>query len=200
MFGTSQDITESKLVEVELQSAMAGDRERLIAAGMSDYISKPLDRRQLIEMVDSWRPGDTTTRETREADMFDDGTPILDSHVMDDWQAFISEDEFIELINSQATDARSCMKSLKDAAADGDFKEVETFAHSLKSSCGSLGMRRVGSVATALERACRNDRFEEAVSLVPKLDEAVAAAMEVLEERYAEIFQAAPEDNQKLAG
>ena len=85
MFGTSQDITESKLVEVELQSAMAGDRERLIAAGMSDYTSKPLDRRRLIELVDSWRPGDTTTRETREDDMFDDGTPILDSHVMDDW-------------------------------------------------------------------------------------------------------------------
>ena len=132
--------------------------------------------------------------------MFDDGTPILDSHVMDDWQAFFSEDEFIELINSQATDARSCMKSLKDAAADGDFKEVETFAHSLKSSCGSLGMRRVGSVATALERACRNDRFEEAGSLVPKIDEVVAAAMEVLEERHAEIFEAAAKNNEKMAG
>ena len=67
MFGTSQDITESKLVEVELPSAMAGDRERLLAAGMSDYKSKPLDRRRLIELVDSWRPGDTTTRETPEA-------------------------------------------------------------------------------------------------------------------------------------
>jgi hypothetical protein len=59
-------------------------------------------------------------------------------------------------------------------------------------------MRRVGSVATALERACRNDRFEEAVSLVPMIDEAVAAAMEVLEERYAEIFEAAADDNEKM--
>lgn len=132
--------------------------------------------------------------------MVDDGAPILDSHVMDDWQAFFSEDEFIELINSQAVDARSCIKSLEDAAAGGDYKEVEIFAHSLKSSCGSLGMCRVGSVATALERACRNDRLKEAGSLVPKIAEAVASAMVVLEERYADIFEAAPDQNTNMAG
>ena len=36
--------------------AMAGDRERLLAAGMNDYLSKPLDRRKLIEAVERWQP------------------------------------------------------------------------------------------------------------------------------------------------
>ena len=44
------------------------------------------------------------------------------------------------------------------------------------------------------------DRFEEAGNLVPAIDEAVAAAMVVLEERYAEIFEAAPGQNKKMAG
>ena len=130
----------------------------------------------------------------------DNCSPVLDSHVMDDWQSFFSEDEFIELVNSQAVDARSCLELLKQAADAGDFQEVENFAHSLKSSCGSLGMCRVGSVAQALERACRNDRFEEAVSLVPRIDEAVVAAMEVLEERYAEFLETPPVKTTMMAG
>lgn len=36
--------------------AMVGDRERLLAAGMNDYVSKPLDRRELINVVERWRP------------------------------------------------------------------------------------------------------------------------------------------------
>lgn len=131
--------------------------------------------------------------------MVDDGTPILDFHVMDDWQSFLSEDEFIELVNCQATDAKTCMESLKAAAEAGDFEEVQIFAHSLKNSCGSLGMRRVGLVAMALEKACRGDRLEEAVSLVPRIDEAVVAAMAVLKERYADFFEPSPGQYTSLA-
>ena len=35
-------------------NAMKGDRERFLAAGMSDYVSKPLDRNKLISAINKW--------------------------------------------------------------------------------------------------------------------------------------------------
>ena len=35
-------------------AAMAGDRERTLAAGCDDYVSKPVDRKLLLERVRHW--------------------------------------------------------------------------------------------------------------------------------------------------
>ena len=35
-------------------NAMVGDREQYLAAGLSDYLSKPIDRTQLIETIEKW--------------------------------------------------------------------------------------------------------------------------------------------------
>jgi CheY-like chemotaxis protein len=35
-------------------NAMQGDREKCIAAGMDDYITKPLKKKDLLEMIDKW--------------------------------------------------------------------------------------------------------------------------------------------------
>jgi CheY-like chemotaxis protein len=39
--------------------AMDGDRRRCLAAGMDDYISKPMRSRELMELLTKWIPAGT---------------------------------------------------------------------------------------------------------------------------------------------
>jgi HPt (histidine-containing phosphotransfer) domain-containing protein len=75
------------------------------------------------------------------------------------------------------------------AAEARQYDEIKAWAHNLKSGCGALGLVRVQSVAMELERACREDRHEEALEMVPALEGVVTAAMAVFEERYADYIR-----------
>lgn len=38
--------------------AMEGDRETCLEAGMDDYVTKPIKKEMLFEVLDKWGPGD----------------------------------------------------------------------------------------------------------------------------------------------
>jgi CheY-like chemotaxis protein len=46
--------------------AMKGDRERCLACGMNDYMTKPVETRRLASMIAKWLPGAKPTPAARE--------------------------------------------------------------------------------------------------------------------------------------
>jgi PAS domain S-box-containing protein len=191
--------------------AMKGDRERLLAQGMDEYVSKPLERDKLRAILAAYGPAanaapgappgappgamaDASPKPALatagcEPEPLEDEAVELDTAVMDNWQAFFSPEEFIDLVTTQVADARVSLQKLKDAAAASDQNELRAWAHNLKSGCGALGLIRVQAMAMKLEHACREGRSEEALAMVPSLVEVVAAGMAVFEARYAEYIQ-----------
>ncbi|MBT4042681.1 MAG: response regulator [Rhodospirillaceae bacterium] len=186
-------------------NAMKGDRERFLAAGMSDYVSKPLDRNKLIAAINKWgvrkdqlHPGPERPmplrhegRDRNEANIDDgeikakeDMVIILDAKVLDDWEKFLPAEQFRELIDAQLKGARECLHNLKIAVENGALDEVEELAHVMKSTSGSLGMCQVQAVATDLEAACGEGQGAIALEMAPNIDDAMTTAIDALGKRY----------------
>ena len=181
-------------------NAMKGDKERFLAAGMSDYVSKPLDRGKLIAAVNNWgmrkhqlRP-DLPRHEDRDRDVGnidagetkaeEDVEAILDDKVLDDWENFLPAEQFRELIDAQVQGARECLQSLKIAVENGALDEVGELAHIMKSTGGSLGMCQVQAVAADLEAACGEGHEAIAFEMAPNIDDAMTKAISALDKRY----------------
>jgi signal transduction histidine kinase/DNA-binding response OmpR family regulator len=175
-------------------NAMKGDRERFLAAGMNDYVSKPLDRDKLVAVVKAWSgeaPAEVPPPPA--PDLIEvDGLPVLDAEVMAKWEAFFPEDKLAELVASQLSDAGEAMRQLEELAQGGEFEELGRLAHSIKGNFGSLGLSRVEKLSKKLERACVDARKDDANALVPPLTAAMAEGLAALEDRYVDLIAAYP--------
>jgi PAS domain S-box-containing protein len=168
-------------------NAMQGDRERFLAAGMDDYLSKPIERQKLVALVDA------VARELRndevgsgervcEAEKSDE---ILDLAVFDDWRSFLPRDAFTDMVDVQVVDSQAYLERILAAREAGEFKTMGEIAHELKSSSGAIGMVEVHRLAEQIEQACRDGRDDDASKLIAPLGTAVGAAVVALKERLA---------------
>jgi two-component system sensor histidine kinase/response regulator len=128
--------------------AMKGDRDRCLAAGMDDYVSKPVQPDALFRVIQS-----AVTRTES------DSVPATPADRIDqvfDCEAALErvdgDEEFLaEVIGLFLADAPCRMHEIQNAIEQGDSKHLQSAAHSLKGSAGCLGGCRTSSAALRLE-------------------------------------------------
>ncbi|WP_340817657.1 PAS domain S-box protein [Methanolobus sp. WCC4] len=133
--------------------AMKGDRELCYEAGMDDYISKPIEFQPLIKMLNKWS---TVIEEAHidnvpSEDIKDQPEiPIFDSQsfmerMMDDM------DIARKVIDIFLESTPKLIDDLKNATDKGDISSVNSYAHSLKSSCANLSGMVLSNLAGDIE-------------------------------------------------
>lgn len=138
-------------------NALEGDRQRCLAAGMDDYISKPIRIEDLAAAIGRWyRSVDPAALEG----LFELG----DKAVVRD------------LVEHFLQDAGARLEALRAAARDGEASVIRNEAHSLKGSSGNLGARGVQRLSAQLETLGREERLEGAQKLVDALENELADA------------------------
>ncbi|MCF8130537.1 MAG: response regulator [Deltaproteobacteria bacterium] len=130
--------------------AMKGDREKCIAAGMDDYISKPVQPKGLLEMVQRWA-GKRVIRPPMGVVHFscDPDLPVNSKRLKNLTGG--DKDFERELIDLFLKDTSRHLERLGAAINEGDSPNVEAAAHSIKGAAANMGAEKFRKLAHGLE-------------------------------------------------
>jgi two-component system sensor histidine kinase/response regulator len=130
--------------------AMKGDREKCIAAGMDDYISKPVKPKGLLEMVQRWA-GMKVVRPSVGVDRYpsDPDLPV-DLRRLKDLSGGDRDFEH-EIIDLFLKDTSLHLARLETAIKEEDPPSVEASAHSIKGAAANMGAEKFRKLAHELE-------------------------------------------------
>jgi CheY-like chemotaxis protein len=144
-------------------NAMQGDRERFLAAGMDDYIAKPINRDTFYMVVHRYAPPQQTGQpEPPEALIQSETiTPLLGDEVLSYLMQELSGETVSELIDEYMTHSSTLLSQALVASEEQDAKNVEYAVHTLKGMSGALGALRVVDICQHILETCRNQGTQQ---------------------------------------
>jgi len=167
-------------------NAMGGDREKCLAAGMDDYISKPVSLAELDGVLERWtQQGDrvsaaVATPEVSEPEVKTIPLNVLPPEHLNEVPLNLERLNEItrgdtnfqqELLKVFMEDALTYLKECKLALWAGDYHSVARFAHQLKGSSATVAILEMPEIAARLESQAQKNQLLVAVGLITELEQ-----------------------------
>jgi CheY-like chemotaxis protein len=126
-------------------NAMDGDREMCLAAGMDDYVSKPI---RVAELAEALRRAWTNRHEAIDAAPVES---IIDLDAYRELEAMAGADFTAELVATFVEEASTMLADLRTAHTASDPDTFRRVAHSIKSNGATFGAVSLADLARELE-------------------------------------------------
>ncbi|MBC1223048.1 PAS domain S-box protein [Nostoc sp. UCD121] len=187
-------------------NAMRGDREICLAAGMDDYISKPIQLQKLAQALSKCprqRSLEVTSIVKQDRAMYLEFQPLqnifqegqnqtlkiakIDAKILQSLRDIVRGDHvvFAELIKCYLTETPRLVQDISTAIATQDAQTIWKAAHQLKSSSASIGAIALAQLCKVLEAQGRSSELENTVELLPQLYQEYEQVKTALEKELA---------------
>ncbi len=171
--------------------AFAGDREKCLAAGMDDYVSKPINPAGLEEVLERWTEGrispemagsnhesnDESKKKMKQSMVLKslspfgespvieqgfDGSELVDRMMGDEDLARLVVATFIEDMPRQ-------LAALAQALGSADAPAMQMGAHSIKGAAANVGEPSLRAIAAQLEKLGEAGDLQSVIAILPEL-------------------------------
>ncbi len=170
-----REINETITIIALTANALASDRIKCTQAGMSDYLAKPFNRGQLIEILSRWLPHDNKDYKqlpshiNKQQNITTNNAEknSLNFEILHNMKKILGN-AFNELIPAYLGQSDSIISDMENAHDKNDIKTLERYAHSMKSSSYNVGAEDLSNEASILEALCQQNT--ENIQIKSKID------------------------------
>lgn len=189
--------------------SLAGDREKFLASGMNDYLSKPLRLSQLVEKINLFLNEQCSSTEpdfdqieapNKQLISYNEnqgqahqptegvGMDLVDETILQQMIEDTSADIMPMLIDHYLQESQQRLEKIADAIDAQDKETLEFEAHTLGSSSLALGNRSLSLLARKIEHLCLEGKETQAYQLKQELEQTASRSLEALELRKQQGF------------
>jgi CheY-like chemotaxis protein len=172
-------------------------KAKCLEAGMDDFLVKPFDDQQLAKTLGRWleeRRGAAAaaphlSAASAQSRREEAKVPIIDTTVTDGLRALDRKGGASRLgraVTRFVESAPSLVGTIRESHAKGDADALWRAAHSLKSSAGALGAKRLSLASAEIEIGARTSGVAAVTALVADIQKELNAATQALQELTAE--------------
>jgi two-component system sensor histidine kinase/response regulator len=155
-------------------NAMAGARAECLAAGMDDYVSKPVDAQQIVAVLSRYVEVGAPTKA---------GPAVLRSETLRAFTEGLPSSTQRRILESFLEDATATVAQLRAAADAGDASAALAMAHRLRSATGYIGAEELGHQAALAEDLASRGAATALPARCAALEQAFHRAQAAVEER-----------------
>ncbi len=157
-------------------NAMEGDRERFLAAGMDDYLSKPFKQEDMIKLLSRWLESSEISKVktdlAKNHDLQSPDLKALDKDILQKLQSRYSGEKVVrltKLIKKYLESSTTHLDQLEIAIKENDASSIHLHAHSMKSSCAHFGAMTLSELYKQLEKSGKDDELSGTGELFKKI-------------------------------
>ncbi len=155
-------------------NAMAGDADKCLAAGMDDYLSKPIRPDDLAQVLAKWLKPAAISNEAHASEP--DTPPIAglapaSNNEYDKVYAMLGS-KHARLAALYLSESATRLQSLHQAYASRDREQVRLLAHAIKGTSLTIGARDFAALLDRIEQQAESGALDDVAEVMAQLDEA----------------------------
>ncbi|GAA5218626.1 response regulator [Corallincola platygyrae] len=159
-------------------NAMAGDKEKVLEAGMNDHIAKPIDIEQMFDTLSQWiTPSGLVTEiplVSDDSEQEEDVSSLELSADIIDTEAGIAvcngnQGLYLRLLKKFQKGQRQFVDEFNHAWQEGDWEAATRAAHTLKGAASHIGAKTLAASAGGVELACSEQQDEASINKLMEL-------------------------------